>query len=88
MDKVGKLDCGLTIHPTAFFYTIPYWEWKQFFDETAWPKIRDQINNSYILHFWNKLTKDAVVHVGSQQPYGIIAANYCSPIYHKNGDTF
>lgn len=88
LDKVGKLTCGLTVHPRAFFYPIPYWEWKQFLDETAWPKVRDQINNTYILHFWNKLSKETVVHVGSQQPYGIFAANYCSPIYHKNGDVF
>ncbi|CAH1408177.1 unnamed protein product [Nezara viridula] len=87
-DKMGKLDCGLTVHPPNTFYPIPYWEWEEFFDETAWPRIKDQLNNTYILHFWNKLTKDSVIYVGSQQPYGIIAANYCSPIYYKNGDEF
>lgn len=44
--------------------------------------------NSTAVHFWNKLSIDEPVKVGSNVAYGLLAAEYCPKVYASCGDVF
>lgn len=45
-------------------------------------------SESYVIHFWNRLSKNTTVEVGSNQVYGVLANKFCPGIYHNCGKFF
>ncbi|KAL1138841.1 hypothetical protein AAG570_008903 [Ranatra chinensis] len=90
MQEVGRMkNCGFTVHTQKFFYPISYATWRNYFSEKAWPVVNSSLGPSvHAIHFWNKLSKDEVVTVGSGQPYGRLASQYCPPVYYASVPAF
>jgi lactosylceramide 4-alpha-galactosyltransferase len=73
--------CNFTVYKAKYFYPIYYPSWEMFFRESSWEEVKEASGDSYMIHVWNKLSKDTVVTVGSNQPYGKYASRYCEPVY-------
>ena len=79
---------GFTVHPPTTFYPIPWRQWKLYFDEAASAKTMARLKNSITIHVWNKFSKSRNITVGSRQPYGLIAQEFCPKVYSHCGPTF
>jgi hypothetical protein len=79
---------GFTVHPPTAFYPIPWRQWKLYFDEAASAKTMARLKNSLTIHVWNKFSTSRNITVGSRQPYGLIAQEFCPKVYSHCGPTF
>nr|XP_040232957.2 lactosylceramide 4-alpha-galactosyltransferase-like [Anopheles coluzzii] len=77
-----------TVYPPSAFYAIAYWNYKQFFEEPYLKSALEALNQSIVVHLWNKLSKDNPVWVGSRVPYGVLAERYCPKVYRSCGHVF
>ncbi|XP_022183868.1 lactosylceramide 4-alpha-galactosyltransferase isoform X1 [Nilaparvata lugens] len=92
VDKVTDMtleQCkGFRVFPPEAFYPIPWREWKLYFDAERSESTMRQLENSYVIHVWNKFSITANVTVGSKQPYGLVASKYCPVTYANSGAVF
>jgi hypothetical protein len=72
---------GITLLPTSTFYPIPYTAWERYFDENNSTNTMQLLNNSPAVHVWNKLSEKGIIYLNSQQPYGLLAKEYCPRTY-------
>lgn len=79
---------GFTVHPPTAFYPIPWRQWKLYFDEGTSAKTMARLKNSLTIHVWNKFSTSRNITVGSRQPYGLIAQEFCPKVYSHCGPTF
>ncbi|XP_054272740.1 lactosylceramide 4-alpha-galactosyltransferase-like [Macrosteles quadrilineatus] len=88
IDK-GNAQCSeFTAYPIPVFYPLYYTEWKAFFEESMAKRTLNRLNETYVVHIWNKMSSKGVVRVGSGQAYGILADKYCPKTYWNCGPTF
>ncbi|KAJ4444025.1 hypothetical protein ANN_05814 [Periplaneta americana] len=79
---------GFAVLPPSAFYPIPWRQWKLYFDESSSAKTMARLKNSLAIHVWNKFSVTMNVTVGSRQPYGLIAQEYCPRVYAHCGPVF
>ncbi|XP_015511780.2 lactosylceramide 4-alpha-galactosyltransferase isoform X1 [Neodiprion lecontei] len=79
---------GFTVYPPSTFYPIHYKKWKRYFDETDRNSTFKMLEDSLVIHVWNKLSKDQKINVGSQAPYAVIAQKHCPKVYSHCGKVF
>ncbi|XP_014251175.1 alpha-1,4-N-acetylglucosaminyltransferase-like isoform X2 [Cimex lectularius] len=86
---VGKIPgCNITVHPPKVFYPIEYSSWSTYYNESKADYVKEQLKETYVVHVWNHLSRQADVIIGSNQPYGNIAKEHCAPIYWKSKHHF
>jgi lactosylceramide 4-alpha-galactosyltransferase len=79
---------GFTVLPQIVFYAIPFPSWREFFDETRSNEVMKEVQFSYGVHVWNKLSSQMKITVGSKQAYGLLAQTHCPRVYSNCGPTF
>lgn len=79
---------GFAVLPPSAFYPIPWRQWKLYFDESSSAKTMARLKSSLAIHVWNKFSVALNVTVGSRQPYGLIAQDYCPRVYAHCGPVF
>uniref|UniRef100_A0A1S4HCI6 Alpha 1,4-glycosyltransferase domain-containing protein n=1 Tax=Anopheles gambiae TaxID=7165 RepID=A0A1S4HCI6_ANOGA len=77
-----------TVYPPSAFYAIAYGNYKNFFEEPYLKSVLDALNQSIVVHLWNKLSKDNPVWVGSRVAYGVLAERHCPKVYGSCGHVF
>ncbi|PNF39914.1 hypothetical protein B7P43_G17240 [Cryptotermes secundus] len=87
-DMTAERCHGFTVHPPAAFYPIPWRQWKLYFDEGTSAKTMARLKNSLAIHVWNKFSAARNITVGSRQPYGLIAQEFCPKVYSHCGPVF
>lgn len=89
VEQLSANNCStFGIHPTKYFYPIHYSYHNFFFGEMSSDELSKRFNESYVIHFWNRLNKNIIVKVGSNQVYGVLADKFCSGVYHNCGIYF
>jgi hypothetical protein len=76
---------GLKVLPEINFTPLSYPRWTGLFSSTDVLEIMAQINSSFGVHAWNKLSKDQSVNLLITQPYGLLALHFC-PYVHDHSD--
>ncbi|XP_050298941.1 lactosylceramide 4-alpha-galactosyltransferase-like [Anthonomus grandis grandis] len=72
---------GFKIYPPSEFYSIPWWNWKWFFDPLQMDAINHATANSHIIHVWNKFSTTVKIPINSLGvPYLEFAKKYCPSI--------
>uniref|UniRef100_A0A1B6DZ23 Alpha 1,4-glycosyltransferase domain-containing protein n=2 Tax=Clastoptera arizonana TaxID=38151 RepID=A0A1B6DZ23_9HEMI len=79
---------GFTVYAPNYFYPVPWRQWNLYFDSNSLNSTMRTIHNSYAIHVWNKFSILANITVGSKQPYGIIASQFCPQVYNNIGAIF
>ncbi len=76
----GSICKGVKLLPTAAFYPIPWTQQATLFKDQP-ESLKDamrETNNSYVVHFWNKLSEGSAVKWKSKtQPYAVLASKFC-----------
>lgn len=76
---------GLKVLPEINFNPVSYPQWGSLFSSTNVHEIMVQVNSSFGVHTWNKLSKDENINLLIMQPYGLLALHFC-PEVHANSD--
>ncbi|KAK3883238.1 hypothetical protein Pcinc_012439 [Petrolisthes cinctipes] len=81
MQEAGGKCVGLTLLPRRAFYFFPPVDWRAFF-RPAPPALNltQVFPEAYLLHAWNKLSKQEPIHKGSL--YDVAASVYCPLTRH------
>ena len=79
---------GIAVLPPRVFFSVPYWSWKLFFNESQSDEVLKKVEGSYGVHVWNKLSSEEKIIVGSHQAYGLLAEKYCPRVYWNCGPLF
>ncbi|XP_035911245.1 lactosylceramide 4-alpha-galactosyltransferase-like [Anopheles stephensi] len=77
-----------TVYPISSFYAIGYEDFKQFFEEQYLEQALLTLNQSIVVHVWNKFSKSHPVQVGSRVAYGVLAERHCPKVYRSCGTVF
>ena len=81
--KPGKCNkTELEILPQSAFYPVSYPSWKTLVTPGEYSGALSKIQDSYIVHFWNKLTGNTVVNIGDNSFYDIVANKNCPLLYN------
>ncbi|XP_044733080.1 lactosylceramide 4-alpha-galactosyltransferase-like [Chrysoperla carnea] len=87
--KMTRENCkNFQVFPESAFYTINWKNWKAFFNETASEEIMKLLHKSKVIHVWNKFSHEKKITIGSKQPYGLIAEQFCPKVYEQSGSYF
>ncbi|KAF4533307.1 hypothetical protein B566_EDAN004428 [Ephemera danica] len=79
---------GFLVMPPYAFYPVTWKKWKLYFDEAHSDLTMRSLNQSYGIHVWNKFSITKQVRVGSKQPYGLVAQQFCPRVYDSSGKIF
>ncbi|XP_054273513.1 lactosylceramide 4-alpha-galactosyltransferase-like [Macrosteles quadrilineatus] len=80
---------NFTVLEKTILYTIYYESAGDFFQTNLGEKIVSYIKqSSYSVHFWNKMSHNMLITVGSTQAYGLLADEYCPLVYRNCGLKF
>uniref|UniRef100_A0A2M4BRX8 Putative lactosylceramide 4-alpha-galactosyltransferase n=1 Tax=Anopheles marajoara TaxID=58244 RepID=A0A2M4BRX8_9DIPT len=77
-----------TVYPPTAFYAINFDDFKHFFEEPYLEPALAALNQSIVVHVWNKFSKSHPVVVGSRVAYGVLANQYCPKVYRSCGTVF
>lgn len=89
LEMVEMKDCkGIHVLAENFCYPIAGVEWAKYFDETISKSIMRQVNQSIVVHFWNKLSHSTQLSVNSSAAYTQLARHYCPRVMNSCGDFF
>lgn len=72
---------GFHIHDNKLFYAIRYSNWEDFFEPKKTKSVLKQLRQSYVAHFWNKLSADRNFTIGDGCAYDILAQQHCPGVY-------
>uniref|UniRef100_A0A182PCN3 Alpha 1,4-glycosyltransferase domain-containing protein n=1 Tax=Anopheles epiroticus TaxID=199890 RepID=A0A182PCN3_9DIPT len=72
-----------TVYPISAFYAIGYEDYKQFFEEQYLEQALVTLNQSIVVHVWNKFSRNHPVRVGSRVAYGVLAERHCPKVYRN-----
>ncbi|CAH1731919.1 lactosylceramide 4-alpha-galactosyltransferase-like [Aphis gossypii] len=75
---MNKQKCkGFTVLGTEAFCPISWTDWQLYFNTNTSEEVMVKLKNSIGIHVWNLHSKHTVINVGSKQPYGLVAKQYC-----------
>ncbi|XP_022909611.2 lactosylceramide 4-alpha-galactosyltransferase-like [Onthophagus taurus] len=78
----------LKVLPTNLFYPIFYGSWEDLFDPEYVDEVLDKAKNSYLIHFWNKLSYDLIIDSDSNAAYTVLAKKHCPKTFSKLNKLF
>ena len=55
-DMTPEKCLGLTVLPYHAFYSIPFWEWNDIFDESKRTQVLKSLEGNYALHMWGRFS--------------------------------
>ncbi|KAF7284770.1 hypothetical protein GWI33_021638 [Rhynchophorus ferrugineus] len=74
---VGMNCKSINILKQKVLYPIGYKSWKKLFDDKQVDAFKKDITESYVVHFWNKMSGDTKIPIYSEVPYLQLAREYC-----------
>ncbi|KAL9915949.1 lactosylceramide 4-alpha-galactosyltransferase-like [Glossina fuscipes fuscipes] len=77
---------GFHIHDHKLFYAIRYPYWEDFFESKKAKSVLKQLRQSYVAHFWNKLSAGRNFAIGDGCAYDILAQQHCPRVYLAEKD--
>ncbi|XP_030751737.1 lactosylceramide 4-alpha-galactosyltransferase-like [Sitophilus oryzae] len=78
VSKMAGQTCkDFQIYPSNTFYPISWQDWESYFNPDKMDHVMEKIKDSYVVHVWNKLSKDKRVHLYEESPYLKLAREYC-----------
>lgn len=87
-DMVTK-DCDdFTVYPEKYFYAIPWWNWRMFFNSSASEAVFNITKSSYVVHVWNKHSITKKIPKNSRVPYLMFAEKYCPQVVKECHNVF
>ncbi|KAK3895514.1 hypothetical protein Pcinc_000753 [Petrolisthes cinctipes] len=72
---------NITIYPSQFFSPVYYNNFKAYISDGGGKNFEKDLKNTFLIHFWNKMSKDAVVKAGSSSIYDMAARKSCPVTY-------
>lgn len=73
---------GFKVYNNESFYAISFEDWFNFFDPKLVQSTLNRLNNSYIAHFWNNLSKGEIISIKNvKTAYGELAKKHCPLVY-------
>ncbi|XP_023239128.1 lactosylceramide 4-alpha-galactosyltransferase-like [Centruroides sculpturatus] len=82
-DMPKQLDCNITVFDPITAFPVYYTEWCDYFSSSSAEKVLQRINNSVLIHLWNKLSKNEKSKPGSGSAYELSMATHCPLVYEK-----
>lgn len=79
--KVSGAGCGINILPPDAAFPIPYDKWEDYFSENSVKNVASQFNSSYLIHVWNKFSKEFKIQIGSNSLYELAIKQNCPLSY-------
>lgn len=79
---------GFAVLPPSAFYPVKWKDWRLYFDESKSNSTMHSLSHSYGIHVWNKFSATQNITVGSKQPYGLVAQQFCPHVYSSSGSIF
>ena len=79
---------GFQVLPAKYCYAIPYPEYAKFFEERYLEEVLRRIEDSIIIHVWNKLSYSIKLSVNSSAAYIHFAKQYCPKVIEACGEYF
>ena len=79
---------GFQVLPTKYCYEIKYHERTKFFEERYLEEVLKRIEDSIIVHVWNKLSYSIKLSVNSTAAYIHLAKKYCPKVIEACGEYF
>lgn len=80
--KVSGANCNVDIQPPDAAFPIPYDKWKEYFIHSS--TFNDELfNSSYLLHVWNKYSKESKLVIGEKSLYELAMQEHC-PLAYEN----
>lgn len=76
----GNATCDVRVMPTEVSCPIPYEEWEEYFR----PNGSVDLSSSYLMHVWNKMSRDRRLAIGGGSVYEVVMKENC-PITYKYG---
>ena len=69
--------------PESAFYAVPYGKWKYFMIPDKYYEVVSDVEDSYVVHFWNKLSIAKQVDMGDGSFYDVLASEHCPLTYQE-----
>ncbi|XP_067139851.1 lactosylceramide 4-alpha-galactosyltransferase-like [Centruroides vittatus] len=90
VDVVEKRkNCNVNILNPISAFPVSYRKWKDYFTNSKSLDIIEKMNNSYMIHVWNKFSSKRILHLNSGSAYEIAMTRNCPTAYTqaiKSGD--
>lgn len=84
MNDIGKIsgaNCYIDILPPEAAFPIPYDKWKDYFVPSSVKNISEYFKSSYLIHVWNKYSKEYKLELGSNSLYELAIKQHCPLVY-------
>ncbi|XP_064485595.1 lactosylceramide 4-alpha-galactosyltransferase-like [Ornithodoros turicata] len=82
LNKTGYERCGeVDALPTNAFYAVQYPFWNDLFIPQRTAEVLRRTNDSFLIHFWNMLSRNTPVFVGQGSTYDVSARKHCPSVY-------
>ena len=88
LEMVGGSCRGFQVLAQNCCFAIEYPEHKKFFEEEYLIEVMDKINDSLIVHIWNKLSESTKLSVNTSVAYIRLAKQYCPKVIEACGEYF
>ncbi|KAK3882536.1 hypothetical protein Pcinc_013103 [Petrolisthes cinctipes] len=72
---------NITIYPSQFFSPVYYSNFKKLISDGGGKNFEKDFKNTFLIHFFNKMSKDEVVKAGSGSIYDVAARKSCPVTY-------
>ncbi|XP_023239146.1 lactosylceramide 4-alpha-galactosyltransferase-like [Centruroides sculpturatus] len=82
-DMPKQLDCNITVFDPITAFPVYYTEWCDYFSSSSAENVLQRMNNSVLIHVWNKLSKNEKLKPGSGSAYELSMATHCPLVYEK-----
>ncbi|EDV99384.1 lactosylceramide 4-alpha-galactosyltransferase isoform X1 [Drosophila grimshawi] len=79
---------GFRVFERNAFYAVPRKHWRHFFEPKYLEETLELTRDSYLVHMWNKHSKQLPIKVGSSTAYGKYAEQHCPKTYAAAGQYF
>lgn len=79
---------GFRVFERNAFYAVPWKHWRHFFEPQLLEQTLAHTRDSYVVHVWNKMSKQQAIKVGSSTAYGKYAEQHCPKAYAAAGEYF
>lgn len=79
---------GFKVFPIKAFYAIPWRKWNYFTQPAYLNEALKLINDSFIVHVWNRFSITETIVVGDKVAYGVLANEFCPKVYSNCGQYF
>ncbi|XP_062126013.1 lactosylceramide 4-alpha-galactosyltransferase-like [Drosophila sulfurigaster albostrigata] len=71
---------GFRVFNTTAFYPIPWPAWRRFVEPQYLNETLEQTKDSYLIHLWNKVSKELKFKKGDDTAYGKYAQEHCPKV--------